>query len=334
MKTIFFGTPDFAVPTLAAMVEAGFPPTFVVSQPARPVGRKRQLQDPAVVRWARGHGFEVLQPERVRRRDFMARMREASPDVAVVVAFGQIFRRPLLELPRLGCINVHASLLPRWRGAAPIHAAIAHGEAVTGVTTMQMDVGLDSGPTLLQDELDISPQETTLELTPRLAVLGARLLVRTLDQLGSGGFAAEAQNDSLVTYAPRLSKEDGRVDWHQSAVQIYNRWRALVPWPGSFTELRGKVVKLLRGEPREGYSTEVPGTFLALVDGWLHVACGGGTICAFEELQVAGKKPVQAVDFVNGERLAIGECFSQSGECFSQPGDAISSCRSRAKDND
>jgi len=317
MKTIFFGTPDFALPTLAAMVEAGYRPTFVVSQPARPVGRKRKLEDPPVAAWARRHDFEVLQPERVGRKDFMARMAEAAPDVAVVVAFGQIFRRRLLLLPRHGCINVHASLLPRWRGAAPIHAAIAHGEAVTGVTTMRMDRGLDSGPTLLFDELDIGPHETTPELTPRLAELGARLLVRTLDQLSSSGLEARPQDDSLATYAPRLNKEDGRVDWNQGAAQVYNRWRALIPWPGSFTEFRGKVVKLLRGRPMAGRTKEAPGTFLGLVEGRLQVACGGGTICAFEELQVAGKKPVLAVDFMNGERLAVGEGFSHPIETLS-----------------
>lgn len=311
MKTVFFGTPEFAVPTLAAMVEAGYRPTYVVSQPARPVGRKRALTDPPVAAWARSHGFEVLQPERVRRKDFMARMADAAPDVAVVVAFGQIFRRPLLELPRHGCINVHASLLPRWRGAAPIQASISHGEAVTGVTTMRMDVGLDSGPMLLADQLDIGLHETTPELAPRLADLGARLLVKTLNLLASSGLEDRPQDESLATYAPRLEKEDGRVDWRRSAAEIYNQWRAYIPWPGSFTELRGKVVKLYRAVPVRGRTAETPGTFLDLADGKLHVACGGGTICAFEELQVAGKKRVPATDFVNGERLARGEIFSQ-----------------------
>ena len=314
MKTVFFGTPEFAVPTLEAMVAGDYAPALVVTQPARPVGRKRHLVDPPVAAWARSHGFDVAQPERVRQKDFMNRLREIQPDVAVVVAFGQIFRRRLLELPRLGCINVHGSLLPNWRGAAPIQASIAHGEKVTGITTMRMDVGLDSGPTLLRGELEIGPDETAPELSPRLAHLGAKLLVETLDGLARGDLEAEAQDDAKATYAPRLTKDDARIDWRSTAQEIYNRWRAHTPWPGSSGRLDEKVVKILRCRPAAGSTTEPPGTFLGLEGETLHVACGDGTILALANVQVAGKKPLGARDFMNGERRQPGDRFHPTSD--------------------
>lgn len=310
MRTLFFGTPDFAVPTLAAMVEAGYEPTLVVSQPARPVGRKQRLQQTAVGEYAESHGLALVQPESVRSKDFLARLDALAPDVAVVVAFGQIFRRRLLELPRLGCVNVHASILPRYRGAAPIQAALAAGDEVTGVTTMRMDRGLDSGDILLVDRLEIAPGETAPELAPRLARLGANLLVRTLEGLEAEEITPRPQDHDAATYAPRLTKEDGRIDWRRSASEIYNRWRAHLPWPGSTGELRGKALKILRCSPGRGTTTATSGTVLGLVDGALHAACGGGTRLALEEVQVAGKRPVSAQDFFHGERLAGNERFA------------------------
>jgi methionyl-tRNA formyltransferase len=310
VKTLFFGTPDFAVPTLAAMIGAGYAPALVVSQPARPVGRKRRLRQTPVGDYAETHDLPLAQPESVRDKGFLARLDALSPDVAVVVAFGQIFRRRLLELPRLGCVNVHASILPRYRGAAPIQAAIAAGDEVTGVTTMRMDRGLDSGDMLLVDQLTIGPHETTPELAPRLARLGADLLVRTLRRLEAGELEGEPQDHGAATYAPRLEKEDGRIDWRRSAREIYNRWRAHLPWPGSTAELRGKALKILRCSPGGVPAEAAPGMVLGLVDGALHVACGGGTRLALEEVQAAGKKPVSARDFVNGERLEETERFA------------------------
>ncbi len=311
MRTIFFGTPRFAVPTLAAMVAEGYKPLWVTSQPARPVGRRSRLQDPPVASWAREHGIEVLQPERVRSRGFRRRFEEARPDVAVVVAFGQIFRRRILEIPRLGCINLHGSLLPKYRGAAPIQGAIAAGEAVTGVTTMRMDTGLDSGPMLLREEIEIGPHETSPELSERMATIGAEVMIRTLRGLEAGDLEAVPQDHGAATWAPRLSKEDGVVDWALPAAEIYDRHRAFTPWPGSTGELREKKVKLLAMRPVEtSEGSETPGTLIECRDGTLRVRCGSGTMLGLETVQVAGKKPVSAPDLVNGERLEMGETFA------------------------
>jgi methionyl-tRNA formyltransferase len=307
---VFFGTPDFAVPTLAALVAAGHVPVRVVTQPAKPVGRGRKEQDPPVARWAREHGLPVLQPERVRDPAFLAEMREIAPAVAVVVAFGQIFPRDLLSLPRHGCINLHASLLPRWRGAAPIQATLAAGETRTGVTTMQMEAGLDTGPILLQEEIEIGPTETAGELWSRLAELGAALMVRTLERLAAGTLTAQPQDDALATYAPRLTRESGRVDWNRPARDLGHLLRAYTPWPGVSAELRGEPVKLVSVEPRTEATDEAPGTYLGLRDGALAIACGGGSVLAVRELQRPGRKALKAADFANGERLQRGETFS------------------------
>jgi len=282
----------------------------VVTQPAKPVGRGRKEQDPPVARWAREQGLQVMQPERVRDPTFLAEMREVAPAVAVVVAFGQIFPRDLLSLPRHGCINLHASLLPRWRGAAPIQATLAAGETRTGVTTMQMEAGLDTGPILLQEEIEIGPEETAGELWSRLAGVGASLMVRTLESLAAGTLTAQPQDDALATYAPRLTRESGRVDWTRPAREIGHRLRAYTPWPGLTAELRGEPVKLVSIEALAEETDEGPGTFLGLRDGALTVAAGSGSVLAVRELQRAGRKALRAADFANGERLRRGEIFS------------------------
>jgi methionyl-tRNA formyltransferase len=318
-RIVFFGTPEFAVPALAALVEAGRQPLRVVAQPSRPVGRghrRDQLQDPPVAAWARGHGLAVTQPETVRDPAFLAQMRELAPDVAVVVAFGQIFPRDLLALPRLGCVNVHASLLPRWRGAAPIQAAIAGsagsaaGDARTGVTTMLMEAGLDTGPMLLQEETEIGPEETAGELSRRLSEMGGRLLVRTLERLERGDLAPRPQDPEAATYAPRLTRESGRVDWTRPAGEIAARLRAYTPWPGLSAELGGRPVKLTRVEILPETKAGAPGTFLGMRDGRLAVVCGEGTVLGLAELQRPGRKPLKGADFANGERLRAGEPFS------------------------
>lgn len=307
---VFFGTPEFAVPTLVSLVEAGYAPARVVTQPSRPVGRGRKQQDPPVASWAREHGLSVMQPERVRDPTFLAEMREIAPAVAVVVAFGQIFPRDLLSLPRHGCINLHASPLPRWRGAAPIQAALAAGETRTGVTTMQMEAGLDTGPILLQEEVEIGPAETAGELSPRLAAAGADLMVRTLERLAAGTLTARPQDDALATHAPRLTRESGRVDWTREARNIVNLWRAYRPWPGLTAELRGEPVKLVAVETVEEEPGEAVGTFLGLHEGSLAVACGGGSVLGIRMLQRPGRKALPAADFANGERLRRGELFT------------------------
>ncbi len=315
MRIVFFGTPEFAVPTLAALVAAGEAPLLVISQPARPVGRGRNLRDPPVATWAREHGLNLEQPERVRGKAFLGTLKALEPDVAVVVAFGQIFRRRLLELPRLGCVNLHASLLPRHRGAAPIQAAIAAGEAVTGVTTMVMERGLDSGPILLQEEIEIGAEETTPELATRLAEVGAELMVRTLCRLAAGDIVPRPQNHELATFAPMIQKSDGTVDWRRPAGEIWNRLRAYTPWPGLVSELRGKPVKILRGRPTVPAAAALgeagePGAILGRAEGCMRVAAGDGTIFALERLQLPGKKPISALDFMNGARIEIGERFA------------------------
>ena len=307
-RPVFFGTPDFAVPTLEALVAAGRAPALVVSQPSRPVGRKQQVVDPPVVRAARRHGLDVVQPSKVRETGFLDQLRDLEPEVAVVVAFGQIFRKSLLELPQHGCINLHASLLPAYRGAAPIQAAMAAGERVTGVTSMVMEKGLDTGPMLLTEELAIGPRETAAELSARLAFRGAALMIETLQGLESGELKAVAQPQDGVSYAPRITKEDGVVDWSLPAARIYDRLRAYTPWPGLSTGFRGEMIKLRTGRALAGVArgSEAPGTLLGLEDGALAVRCGEG-VFGIETLQRPGKKALSAGDFVNGLRPEPGE---------------------------
>jgi methionyl-tRNA formyltransferase len=319
-RILFFGTPEFAVPTLAALVAAGRSPVRVITQPARPAGRSSAPQDPPVARWAREHGIEVSQPARVRAPEFLAEAAALAPDVAVVVAFGQIFPPALLDLPRHGCINLHASLLPRWRGASPIQAALAAGDERTGVATMRMDAGLDTGPVLLEEATVIDPAESAEELARRLAALGGPLMVRTLELLERGELAPRPQSAEGATYAPRLSRDSGQVDWTLPARRLHDRLRAYTPWPGVTARLRGEPVKIVAAEPvapaapaepaDAGAGDAAPGTFLGLRDGRLAVACGAGSVLGIAELQRAGKRPQRAADFMNGERLRAGESFS------------------------
>ncbi len=311
-KLIFFGTPGFAIPTLNALERAGRTPYRVISQPARPVGRGRKLQEPPVAEWALERGIPVEQPNRVRARSFLELIAGDAPEVAVVVAFGQIFPQKLLDIPRLGCINLHASLLPAYRGAAPIQAALATGETETGVTTMLMEKGLDSGPILLQRSLEIGPGESAPELSERLAETGAALMIETLDLLERGEIESRPQDDSLATLAPMLTKADGLVDWTLSAREIHDRLRAYTPWPGLSTSLRGEPVKIGDGAALEGDgsdSSSEPGAYLGLREGRIAVACGGDTVFGVEILQRAGRKALPAAQFANGERLEVGERF-------------------------
>lgn len=312
-RLAFFGTPDFAVPTLDALVRAGRVPSLVVAQPDRPAGRGGRLQQPPVARFAVAANLPLAQPEKVRDPEFLARIEALGLDVGIVVAFGQIFPARLLAAPRFGCINLHASLLPAFRGAAPIQGAIAAGEATTGVTTMRMELGLDSGPILLQQEVDIGPEETAAELSPRLAEVGARLILRTLERLEAGDLEAIPQDDGRATYAPRITKDAGKVDWSLPARTLADRLRAFTPWPGLSAELAGAPVKIARARalPQEA-ADAAPGTVIATsqgADGALHIACGEGVL-ALLELQRAGRRALSAADFANGERIAAGARFS------------------------
>ena len=311
-RLIFFGTPDFAVPTLRALCEAGRVPVEVVSQPSRPAGRGRKLLVPPVVEWARREGLPAVQPSDVREAAFLERMEALRPEVVIVVAFGQIFPSALLQIPPGGCLNLHASLLPSYRGAAPIQAAIIAGDTTTGVTTMQMEEGLDSGPILLQKEVRIQPRETAGELSERLAEVGAGLMLRTLERIELEEIEPRPQNHAAATMAPRLRKADGELDWRQSAPRLFDRIRGVTPWPGAAAQLRDRPLKILSGrvlENRPPTRSGEPGTYLGLIESCLAVSCGGGTVLGLDRVQRPGKKPIEAAQFVNGEPIEVGERF-------------------------
>lgn len=310
-RIVFFGTPEFAVPTLDALARAGRAPSLVVSQPARPRGRGKRTEQPPVAQWAERHDVPLDQPARVRDPEFLARLRALAPDLAVVVAFGQIFRAELLSLPRLGCVNLHASLLPRHRGAAPVQAALLAGDSVTGVTTMRMDEGLDTGPVLLRREVPVEPDENAGALQARLARIGADLMVETVARLAAGTIAPQPQAHELATLAPRLRKEDGRVDWSRSATAAELRVRAMTPWPGAFTELRDEPLRILAARALAAAAAPagppVPGALLGRVGGGFAVRCGDGGALIVLQAQRPGRRPVSALDLWNGERLEPGE---------------------------
>lgn len=310
LRLVFFGTPEFAVPSLEALLASGYTPLLVVSQPSRPAGRGHALKEPPVVETARRLGLPFVQVESVREETFLARLRELSPDLAVVVAFGQIFRRELLELPRFGCFNVHASLLPKYRGAAPIQAAVAAGEKITGVTVQQMTRGLDAGPLLGRAELTVGDDETAEALSPRLAALGGELLVETLRRLERNELQPEPQDDNLATFAPRLLRSEGATDFSLAARTIFNRWRGFTPWPGLYSQLRGQPLKVLTCRPLPGETTAPPGTILGLVDDTLAISCGGGTILGVLRVQRPGRAAISGPELWRGEHLQKGEPFS------------------------
>jgi methionyl-tRNA formyltransferase len=309
-RLVFFGTPDFAVPSLEALVRAGLPPVLVISQPSRPAGRGYAAKDPPVAEAARRLGLDLVQTETVRDPAFLDRLRSEGPDLGIVVAFGQIFRQELLDLPRHGCFNLHASLLPKYRGAAPIQAAVANGEKVTGVSVQQMVRALDAGPVVGAGDLPIGDDETAAELFPRLAALGAEVLVGAIVRLQHGKLHPEPQDDSQVTFAPRLERRQGATDFTLPAPTLYNHWRAYTPWPGIFTELNGANLKILECRPQQGTTNQPTGTLLGLQDNALAIACGGGTILAALRVQRPNRPAIAAVDLWNGERLKGGERFT------------------------
>ncbi len=304
-RTVFFGTPEFAVPALRALAASDFRPALVVSQPSRPAKRGQRLTDPPVVAVARELGIPCEQVEKVRDPAFLARLAKLAPEVAVVVAFGQLFPRALLELPRLGCVNLHASLLPRWRGAAPIQAAIAAGDRSTGVTTMTMEEGLDSGPMLLAAELAIGERETAGELSRRLAELGAPLLVETLRGLDSGSLAARGQDESRVTVAPKIRKDKARTRWELGAAALEALIRAFQPWPGAELPFGEEWVKVLAARVAEAHYGYAPGIVIAIEKERLLVAAGEGTVLAVERAQRAGRGPVSGGDLARGLHLSV-----------------------------
>lgn len=303
MRTIFMGTPDFALPTLRGLLDAQLHLVGVFSQPDRPKGRGNQLTQPPVKELALQHGIPVFQPVKLRDPAAVEEVRRLAPDLIVVVAFGQILPRSVLDIPRYGCINVHASLLPLYRGAAPIAKAIMEGEAVTGVTTMLMDVGLDTGPMLVKRSIPIGPEETTGELHDRLALLGREAMEETLGRLCAGTLQPQAQEDAQSSYAPMLQKEDGRIDWRRPATAIHNLVRGLDPWPGAYTFFGGEMLKLARTAVEPG--EDEPGTIVAADRDGLRIACGGGVL-RIGALQLPGKKRLPAAEFLRGHSLPVG----------------------------
>ena len=303
IRVVFMGSPDFAVPTLRALA-AHYPVTGVVTQPDRPAGRGQTLTPPPIKTLALELGLEVFQPERLRHPDSFARLQAWAPDLIVVAAFGQILRKNVLELPHFGCVNVHASLLPRWRGAAPIQAALLHGDPTSGATIMTMDSGIDTGGMLAQSSLAILPDYTTASLSTRLAEAGAQLLIETLPGYLAGKIQPNPQDETSACYAPMIQKEEGLLDLSQPAQDLVNRVRAFYPWPGAYLIWQGQPLKIHRAharlDPDSSPDASPPGTH-AILDRQPAVRAATGWL-VFDTLQPAGKKAMSGHDFLSGAR--------------------------------
>jgi methionyl-tRNA formyltransferase len=310
VKLVFCGTPSFAVPTLEALLAAGHEIALVVSQPDRPVGRTHQLTAPPVKQAALAAGLAVVQPEKIRNNaEFRARLEAIAPEAIVVVAYGRIIPPWMLTLPRFGCINLHGSLLPKYRGAAPIQWAVAMGDAYTGNSTMLLEEGLDTGPILIQQTVEIAPDQTAVDLFDVLARTGAPLMVETLAGLANGTIQPQPQNHEGATFAPLLDREDGRMNFAaRSATELHNRWRGFQPWPGAFTTLDGKKLIVHRMEVANTSSISAPDP---AQPGQIHVeshhlfaACAGETWLELVEVQLEGKRRMAASEFLRGTPLA------------------------------
>lgn len=305
MRIVFLGTPEFAVPSLTALEHNGHEVAAVFTQPDRPKGRGNQIAESPVKKAAAELGIPVHQPERVRRPEVIEQLKDLGAEMMVVVGYGQIIPQAIIDLPRYGILNVHASLLPKYRGAAPIQWAIANGDTETGVTIMQIDAGLDTGDMLLKGALEILPAETAPQLSQRLAPLGADLLLKAIRGIEAADIVREMQNDATATYARILKKEDGQIDWTRTAADTYNRLRGFTPWPGAYSSFRGQQISVLAAHAAEGRNL-YPGSIYSEGKRLL-VACGGNTGLQIDELQLAGKKRMQAEAFLNGYKLAVNE---------------------------
>ncbi len=303
-RVIFMGTPDFSVPSLAALLHDGYEIVAVVTQPDRPAGRGRKLELSPVKTFAAQHSLHVVQPFSLKAPEAVAELAGLRPDLIVVAAFGQILRPAVLDLPAHGCINVHASLLPRWRGAAPVQAAILAGDRVTGSTIMRMDPGMDTGPILAQAALAIQPDETGGALTARLAQQGAGLLAETLPRWLAGEITPQPQDASLATICRPLRKEQGVIDWTHRAEAIALAVRALNPWPAASTIWQGQQLKILRAVALSGATGDEPGR-VALTGGAVAVVAGDGLL-RLDEVQLAGRAAMSALDFARGQRGFVG----------------------------
>jgi len=309
MDLVFCGTPQFAVPTLQALVDAGHRIRLVMTQPDRPSGRGMEVAAPPVKQLAAKLGLPVAQPEKIKNNaEFRSQLEAIAPRAIIVVGYGRIIPGWMLGLPPLGNLNLNASLLPKYRGAAPIQWAIANGESVTGNTTMRIDAGLDTGDILLQEEEPITPGDTALTLAPRLSARGAVLMVETLRGLEAGTITPDPQDNARASLAPILTKEDGHIDFQRPATEIYNRLRGFQPWPGAFSLFRGKKLAIVEAKPVDGTAGAPPAT-LKVEGTRLFVACGDSTAIELLTVQPEGKKPMSAAAFVNGHRPAHGEAL-------------------------
>ena len=320
MRLIFCGTPLFAVPTLKHLLaRTNFQVIGAITQPDRPRGRGQEVSFSPVKETAIAAGIPVHQPEKIRAPEVDELLRQLVPDVIVIIAYGQIIPARLLTIPKLGWINLHASLLPKYRGAAPINWAIVHGETRTGVTTMRIDAGMDTGEILLQEELEIRPSETAPELAARMSELGAPLMAETLRGLASASIVPHVQAHADASNAPMLKKDDGRIDWSRTAREIFNRMRGFAPWPGAYTSFRGQSCHIwgepasneLRGPGVEGALGGDPGSLLVQRNEVM-VRCGGTTQLRLLAVKLDGRKRVSGAEFVNGARLLSGERFGQA----------------------
>lgn len=309
------GTPEFAVPSLEALLKSGHEVVGVVTQPDRPKGRGHALASPPVKEVAQRAGIPVVQPGKIRTPEFLERLAGWAPDLIAVTAFGRILHAPILSLPPKGCVNVHGSLLPKYRGAAPVQWAVINGDTETGITTMLMDEGMDTGPMLLQARLPIMPDDTAGTLAPRLAELGGRLLVETIAQLQAGTLTPRPQDSSQATMAPLLKKEDGAIDWTMTAVAIANRIRGLSPWPGAYTFLGQDRWNIWKAAARADHAQQEPGTIVDVTKQFIQVATGQGLL-ELTEIQTANSKRMPVGQFLAGHRVTVGARLG--------PGDGLS----------
>jgi methionyl-tRNA formyltransferase len=313
LKIVFMGTPEFAIPSLTAVVDNGYKIMGVVTQPDRPKGRGKNLTPPPVKEWAVERGLPVYQPERVRNIQFVEILRGFAPDLIVTAAFGQILSKEILDIPQLGCINVHASLLPKYRGASPIQQALIEGETETGITIMYMDEGMDTGDIILQKRISIFPQEQAHELHDRLACLGGGALAQALKLFETGKPIGRPQDNSQATYCKKIQKSMGNIDWNNHSIQIKNLVRGLTPWPGTFTFFEGQRIKVWKVQEWEYSKSETfqPGQVVAAnLEKGLVVACGSGFLRLIN-IQGAGKRPMEDTEFLRGNPIPVGTVATQ-----------------------
>lgn len=305
MRIAFMGTPDFSVECLKSLVASKHEVVGVFCQPDKPVGRKQELRMPDVKIEALKHNLAVYQPNSLKNGLGVEILKDINPDLVIVVAYGKLLPPDFLAFPKYGCINIHASILPKYRGASPIHHCVLNGEKETGVTAIQMDSGLDTGDILLTEKIPIGINDTTLEMFEKLSVLGADVLMKTIDLLEKGELHPVKQDNSMSTYAGLLSKDEGIVDWKKSAIEVHNKIRGLYSWPGAFTRLDGKTLKLHKAVLSEKKGNNIPGSVVTS-DGSFVVCCGDNKCIELKEIQLEGKKRLEASSFLNGYRLSPG----------------------------